>query len=468
MATVWRARDNVLARPVAVKVLHADLARDQTFVTRFHREAFAAAQLSHPNIVAIYDSGQGLDDAGLPRNYIVTEYCPGGNLADLLQREGALSPARVAEIGARICDALSYAHANGVIHRDVKPANVLLGADGGVKVADFGIAKAAFADRDITASGAILGTVTYISPEQARGEEPTERADIYSLAATLYHLVCGRPPFTSDTPLATAMKHVEQPPPRLRAIKPAIPRALEAVILKGLAKDPHDRHPTAQAFQEALERAVPSRTRARSSTPPAAGEQLVHGHAEPLRRADYRWVVPVVLLLVIAAAVAFVAGEGSPARDNQRRNDVERALQPLEVAAVDDFDPHQGEEHSDEAMFAVDGDESTTWQTETYESRLQDIKPGVGLMFDLGEPTPVEQVEVASPTPGYSFELRAANEQVETEADMAPIGRPTRATNAATIRVGGESFRYWLVWIVELPGGGGGNVRIAEVRFLGS
>jgi serine/threonine protein kinase len=168
MATVWRARDEVLARAVAVKVLHAHLARDEDFLTRFRREALAAARLSHPHIVAIYDTGRepGLD--GTERPYIVMEHCAGGSLADALVRSGPMEPAKAAAVGATVCEALSYAHAAGVIHRDVKPANVLVSADGSLKVADFGIAKAAFAGGDLTTTGSILGTVTYLSPEIGR------------------------------------------------------------------------------------------------------------------------------------------------------------------------------------------------------------------------------------------------------------------------------------------------------------
>lgn len=469
MATVWRARDNVLARTVAVKVLRDDLAHDQSFVERFHREAFAAARLSHPNIVAIYDTGSETTPSGESRNYIVTEHCGGGSLDDLVDGAGALAPQRVADLGSTICDALAYAHASGIIHRDIKPANILLTDDGAVKVADFGIAKAAYEDRDITASGVILGTVTYIAPEQARGEEPTQESDLYSLGATLYHLLVGRPPFTGDTPLATALKHVEDEPPRPRSIKPAIPKALEAVVLKSLAKDPGERYPTAAAFRQALQSATSSGARpARVGTRqrhPAGGHDDAPAHA----RSEYRWVLPVAVLLLLAAGVAFVAGGAErAARDRERQGRPGEGAQLVKVQGVADFDPHGGEEHSEETQFAIDGNESTTWQTETYDSALTDTKPGVGLLFDLGDQIPIERIEVVSPSGGYSFEVRAANEEPTSEVEMTRLDGMTNAPEGATIQLNGDSFRYWLIWITSLPGGGGGNAEIAEARFFGS
>src|SRR5688572_9681518 len=259
MATVWKARDEVLARFVALKILDPELAGDPSFLDRFRTEALAAARLAHPNIVQTFDTGE--DDDG--NHFIVMEYCGGGTLEDLLEREGALAPDRAVSFAAHVCDALAYAHRHEIVHRDIKPGNVLLGADGSVKVGDFGIAKAAFASHDVTTTGKILGTVTYLSPEQARGEEPDGRSDLYSLGVLLFELLTGRPPFSAESPVATAMHHLKTEPPGPRAVKGNIPRALDAVVLRSLEKDPDARFSTADEMRRALESAcAPSGTAA--------------------------------------------------------------------------------------------------------------------------------------------------------------------------------------------------------------
>ncbi|MGH2734347.1 MAG: protein kinase domain-containing protein, partial [Actinomycetota bacterium] len=254
MAAVWKARDDVLARPVAVKILHPHLAEDEAFLERFRFEALAAARLAHPNIVAIYDTGTdgGPEDAG-EQHFIVMEFCGGGSLADHLAERGPMEPDGIRAVGAAVCEALGYAHRIGVVHRDVKPANVLITGDGSLKVADFGIAKAAFAAGDITTTGSILGTVTYLSPEQLRGSEPDARSDLYALGVTLYELVTGRPPFVEETQMATAMKHLREQPAPSRSVRGGIPRSLDQVIMKALAKDADDRYQSAEEMRTALE-----------------------------------------------------------------------------------------------------------------------------------------------------------------------------------------------------------------------
>ncbi|MDQ3752096.1 MAG: protein kinase, partial [Actinomycetota bacterium] len=257
MGTVWRARDQVLARTVAVKILHPALSEDELFIERFRREAFAAARLTHPDIVAIYDTGhEAAFDDHTDRHYIVMEYCPGGTLKDSLRQAGPFTPGRALELGSRVCGALGYAHSKGVVHRDVKPENVLLSEDGDLKVADFGIAKAAFALSDLTSTGVILGTVTHISPEQAQGEEPDARSDLYAVGVLLYELLAGHPPFQAETEIATAMQHVNMAPPSLRSLRADVPKRVESVVFKALAKNPGDRYPSAEEMRSALEMAV--------------------------------------------------------------------------------------------------------------------------------------------------------------------------------------------------------------------
>src|ERR1700704_5366001 len=239
MAEVYLARDRLLDRPVALKALFPEFAREPSFVERFRREAQAAANLNHPNIVAIYDWGQ--EDGTY---FIVMEYVEGNSLRDLMRSEAPIEPGKAAEITAEIASALAFAHRNGVVHRDVKPGNVLLTKSGTVKVTDFGIARAGASD-GLTQTGSVMGTATYFSPEQAQGLAVDGRSDVYSLGVVLYELVCGGVPFVADSPVSVAYKHLrEQPvPPSQRNTD--VPPALEQIIMSALAKDPDHRYQSA-------------------------------------------------------------------------------------------------------------------------------------------------------------------------------------------------------------------------------
>src|SRR5664279_1906050 len=255
MAEVYRAHDRLLDRPVALKVLFPELSIDRSFVERFRREAQAAANLSHPNIVPVFDWGE---DSGT--YFIVMEFIDGRPLSAILKTAGALSADRTADIGAPVAAALGYAHKHGVIHRDVKPGNVLITDEGQVKVTDFGIARAINTEESLTQTGAVMGTATYFSPEQAEGVGVDARSDIYSLGVVLFEMATGRPPFLGDTPVAVASKHVRDHPPAPRELNPAIPPTFEAIILKSMAKDPAHRYPTAEDLRADLLRFNEGRT----------------------------------------------------------------------------------------------------------------------------------------------------------------------------------------------------------------
>src|SRR5215213_2255145 len=251
MAEVFLARDQVLDRSVAVKVLFPEFATDPAFVERFRREAQSAANLTHPAIVGVYDWGSYRGTY-----FIVMEYVRGRSLAEILRAEGTLHPDRAADIATDIAGALYFAHRNGVVHRDIKPGNVLITPQGQVKVADFGIARAIGGGNtdNLTQTGSVMGTATYFSPEQAQGLAVDPRSDLYSLGIVLYEMVCGRPPFAGESPVAIAYQHVQAAVVPPRQVNPDVPESLEAITMKLLAKNPANRYATAEELRADLRR----------------------------------------------------------------------------------------------------------------------------------------------------------------------------------------------------------------------
>ena len=244
MADVYKARDCLLNRPVAVKILHEEFKQDKEFVDKFQREAQAAARLSHPNIVNIYDVGVADGD-----HYIVMEYVPGRTLKDRIRQEGHLSVSESLRVAREIAEALAHAHANNLVHCDIKPHNILMMADGHAKVADFGIARAV-TESTMTYSGNVIGSVHYFSPEQAKGTMITPKSDVYSLGVVLYEMLTGKLPFTGDNPVSIAVKHLQEEPVPVRQIDPAIPPGVEAIVSKAMSKDPAMRPTSAELVQD--------------------------------------------------------------------------------------------------------------------------------------------------------------------------------------------------------------------------
>jgi serine/threonine protein kinase/beta-lactam-binding protein with PASTA domain len=249
MANVFRAEDTILNRTVAIKMLHAQFAHDENFIARFRREAQAAAGLNHPNIVNIYDWGSHDDTY-----FIVMEYLEGENLKQIIKQKGALSPDQAIKIMTQVCDALDFAHKHDVVHRDIKPHNIIITETGTVKVTDFGIARAGASS--MTQTGSIMGTATYISPEQAQGAVVGKESDVYSLGVVLYETLTGRVPFDGESPVAIAFKQVHEAPPSPRSINPNIPPDLERIVLKATSKNPDDRYLTAADMKADLNRSA--------------------------------------------------------------------------------------------------------------------------------------------------------------------------------------------------------------------
>ena len=256
MAEVYRARDIRLDRIVAIKTLRTDLARDQIFQARFRREAQSAASLNHPSIVAVYDTGEDMT-SGVPVPYIVMEYVDGRTVRDLLQEGHRLLPERSLEIIDGVLRALDYSHQAGIVHRDIKPGNVMVTRNGDIKVMDFGIARAmSDAQATMTQTAQVIGTAQYLSPEQARGERVDSRSDLYSTGCLLYELLTGRPPFTGDSPVAIAYQHVRENPVPPSRVDPDVPPWADAIVLKAMAKSPADRYQTAADMRADLQRAA--------------------------------------------------------------------------------------------------------------------------------------------------------------------------------------------------------------------
>src|SRR5215472_19093133 len=257
MAEVHHGRDLRLGRDVAIKLLRADLARDATFQMRFGREAQNAASLNHPAIVAVYDTGEERAPTGETIPFIVMEFVNGRTLKEVLAAENRLMPRRALEITADICAALEFSHRHGIIHRDIKPGNVMLTQTGQVKVMDFGIARAlASGASTMTQTSAVIGTAQYLSPEQARGEAVDARSDVYAAGCVLFELLTGEPPFTGDSPVAVAYQHVREDPKPPSALNPRVPPSLDAIVLKAMAKGPANRYQSSAEMRGDLVRVL--------------------------------------------------------------------------------------------------------------------------------------------------------------------------------------------------------------------
>ncbi|HEY1622044.1 MAG TPA: Stk1 family PASTA domain-containing Ser/Thr kinase, partial [Streptosporangiaceae bacterium] len=341
MAEVFRARDIRLDRIVGVKTLRDDLARDQTFQARFRREAQSAASLNHPSIVAVYDTGEDMV-GGTPVPYIVMEFVDGRTLRDLLRDDRRLLPERAGEITDGVLRALDYSHRHGIVHRDIKPGNVMLTRTGDVKVMDFGIARAVSdTQATMTQTAQVIGTAQYLSPEQARGERVDARSDLYSTGCLLYELLTGRPPFTGDSPVAIAYQHVREDPVPPSLIDPEVPPWADAIVLKAMAKDPADRYQSAGDMRNDIQRALSgapvaaqmrpdmyatgTRRMATQSTQVAGPTSTMtpyrygqedggQDYGEPPRRRAWPWIIVAIIALLLVAggiyAFKFVSGNG--------------------------------------------------------------------------------------------------------------------------------------------------------------
>lgn len=468
MAAVWSATDTVLGRPVAVKRLHAGMLADEEHAERFRREAVLVARLSHPNLVHLLDRGEDGDGP-----YLVMELVEGEDLKARIRREGPLPPEEAARVCAAVGRALAYAHSQGVVHRDIKGQNVLLTRDGGVKLADFGIARLIEGDdgEALTRTDMLLGSADYLSPEQADGRPVDARTDVYSLGILLYECLTGELPFTGEGFVAVAMKHCSEPLPDPRLVRPQVPGWLAEVAMRAAAKDPDARYPDAGRMVAALEEqdsGTAVMPVVRAAPPPTPGADDGDTAERPRRRRGRRWALATLLLLVIAAGgVAgwmYLDPLGGTGGDSGTR------AVPLTLSAVRDYDPQgDGGENSGERGLAIDGDPGTAWYTEVYRDspQLGGIKDGVGLILRLTAPARVTEVAIDSPTPGARLQVLG---QLGAGGDRELLGEAELTGGDQVIPLSPSAPQQsFLLWITSLaPDGSGGYwAGIGEVELRG-
>jgi hypothetical protein len=468
MAEVWEAEDSILTRAVAVKILLPHLAADEQFVERFRREAVAAARLSHPHIVSIYDTCAN-DEC----EAIVMELVRGRTVRTALDDVGALPVRQAVDIAAQVADALHHAHANSLVHRDVKPGNILLSDDGRVLVTDFGIAKAAESSSDLTEVGQVVGTAKYLSPEQVQGQPLDGRSDVYSLGVVLYEMLTGRAPFSGENSTTTALARITTTPLRPRQVRAGIPRAVEDVVLKAMAREPSERYQSAAALRAALLAVDLSRVSDDDHT--SSIEPIAVADPTPLPgaevgfvRSERRWLVPAALIVVIAIVLGVVGvvvggtevgdglfGGGDEGGDGG-------APQAVRIVDADSFDPDgDGEEHDELLQNLLDGNAGTEWITSRYTSRLQALKPGVGVVLKLESATDLRALTVDSRSTGWKASIYVADAPKGALADWGPaVGT---LTGGGTLSLEGRSGAVVLVWLTEL--GPAGQVALAGTHL---
>jgi eukaryotic-like serine/threonine-protein kinase len=477
MSTVYRALDVTLERQVAVKLMNREVASDSDQLERFRREARAVAQLSHPHIVGVIDAGE--DDS---RPYIVLEYVEGETLKDRIRRMGRLPIPEAVAYAIEIARALGAAHSRHIVHRDVKPQNVLIDEEGSAKVTDFGIARTLEED-GLTADGRVLGTTDYVSPEQALGQHVNGQSDLYSLGVVLYEMLTGEVPFKGENQVAVAMKHVREEVPDVQLKRPEVSAALAAVLDTATAKRQEDRYADDAELIADLEDVLAIETaRAGSATgevttvlrtlPSSAQRRL------PLRMRHPAGIVAALLVVmaIVAGVLVFLAprthhGGGSLPQPAPKATSVQIHLCD---SCAHDYNPlaltGPKNQHPEEVGLAIDNLRSTAWTTETYYNG-QLGKAGVGIYVDASPGVDAHSLVLDTSTPGYSVTIYARPTPVNADAfDPGPTGwvkvgaaASVHATQPITLSTGDTRYRYYLVWITSL--GSRDQVSVNEIAL---
>jgi serine/threonine protein kinase len=478
MSTVYRAFDTTLERQVAIKLMHREIASQSDQLERFRREARAVAQLNHAHVVGVIDAGEAGED-GTATPYIVFEYVQGETLKDRIRRHGKLPVPEAVAYAIEIARALGAAHEAGIVHRDVKPQNVLVDGEGAAKVTDFGIARTLEQD-GLTADGRVLGTTDYVSPEQALGHAVTGQSDLYSLGIVLYEMLTGEVPFQGDNQVAVAMKHVREELPDVQVRRPEVSSALARVVDIATEKDLKQRYATAEEMIADLEDVLAVEASRAGETHGQATAVIRTLPSKTRRRIPGSVLHPkrIFALLAIAAVVAAILL--LLAKDNTKRGTgsvpdvkppVGTTLVSLGQSRAHDFDPlgDNKSEHHDQVRFALDRDPSSSWSTETYQGANLG-KAGVGIYVDAQPGVAARKIIVQTPTPGWKGEIFAAKDPVPTTAppstgwvELQSIDASQRK-NEVTLDTGSEPYRYYLVWITQLPPGKS-SAEISEISL---
>ncbi len=474
MSTVYLARDEVLDRPVAVKLMHVEMTDQPDQLERFNQEARAVAKLSNPNVVAVIDAGE---DAGRP--YIVLEYVQGETLKQRISRIGALDATEALAYALEVAQGLSVAHERKMVHRDVKPQNVLIDSTGRAKLTDFGISRQ-LNEEGVTEAGRVLGTTDYVAPEQAMGKEVDPRSDIYSLGVVLFEMLTGDVPFEAENQIGVAMKHVNDELPDIQHRRGDLSAASARAVERATAKNPDDRYQTIDEMSDDLQAALEVEA-VRSGG--ATGEATSVLDALPPQRrpvvarqtSSRPAVIMLLVALLIAGAAAYVissgnsggGGGGGAGGGNGGSSD------QIALVSATDYDPEGDSEHPEEASLALDEDRNASaWTTEIYQDPTLAGKSGVGLYVDAGSPVRATELEFRSPTPGWTLEVYGTNDPIpEVLSEWTRLARvpDVQERQRVDLITANRAYRYYLLWVSDpVETETGYSASISDVRLYGT